>query len=304
MRSATTAAASRSSGERAWKERTERRHYALRLSPLVLVTLAFFVTPFVTLFLYSLGQSTFIKLSFGTSPQNYIDAFTNPLYRELMLRALVIGVVTSVICIIVAYPFAYAISLGPLRRRGDVFLFAILITLFSSYVVRVYAWRTLLGSTGVVNQGLDLIGLGPIEALLFSRFSVILTLVNVLVPLAVLPIYSSMTQIDRSLIDSARDLGATPLRAMQRVVIPMSMRGVNPAFALCFIIAAGDYVTPQLVGGSDGQLIGNVIADQFGVAFNWPLGSALAFSLIALMGVVIALWLGLMKALRLTGAPR
>jgi spermidine/putrescine transport system permease protein len=302
--SAATVTAAPASGERPWKERKERRNYALRLLPLILITLAFFVTPFVTLFLYSLGESTFIKLSFGTSAQNYVDAFTTPLYRELMLRALVIGVLTGVICILLAYPFAFAIALGPLRRHGEWFLFAILITLFSSYVVRVYAWRTLLGSKGIVNEGLGLIGLKPIDLLLFSRFSLVLTLVNVLMPLAVLPIYSSMTQIDRSLVDSARDLGATPLRAMQKVVIPMSMRGVNAAFALCFIIAAGDYVTPQLVGGANGQLIGNVIADQFGVAFNWPLGSALAFSLIALMGIVIALWLGLMRLLGLTGERR
>jgi spermidine/putrescine transport system permease protein len=292
------------SRERAWHERRERRNYLLRLSPILLFTLAFFLTPFVTLFLYSFGESTFIDLSYGSDPQHYVSAFTDPLYRRLLLRALAIGVVTSVLCIALAYPFAYAITLGPLRRRGTWLLFAVVITLFSSYVVRVYAWRTLLGSEGIVNEGLRLVGIGPIDLLLFSRFSVVLTLVNVLIPLAVLPIYSSLAQIEPSLVESARDLGAPPARALRRVVLPLSMRGVNAAFALCFIVAAGDYVTPQLVGGANGQLIGNVIADQFGVAFNWPLGSALAFSLIASMGAVILIWLLLMRVLGLRGARR
>jgi spermidine/putrescine transport system permease protein len=292
------------SSERAWRERRELLHYAARLSPLVLFTLAFFLTPFVTLFLYSLGESTFIKLSFGTSPENYLDAITNSLYRELIGRALLIGVLTGVICVVLSYPFAYAITLGPLRRRGEWFLFAILATLFSSYVVRVYAWRTLLGSEGIVNEGLRLLGLEPVKLLLFSRFSLVLTLVNVLIPLAVLPIYSALTQVDRSLIESARDLGATPWQALRKIVIPLSMRGVNAAFVLCFIIAAGDYVTPQLVGGANGQLIGNVISDQFGVAFNWPLGSALAFSLVFMMGVVIVLWLALTRVLGLSRPRR
>lgn len=292
------------SSERAWRERRDLLHYGLRLSPLVLFTLAFFLTPFVTLFLYSLGHSTFIELSFGTSPDNYLEAIRNPLYRELIGRALLIGVLTGVLCVLLSYPFAYAITLGPLRRRGDWFLFAILATLFSSYVVRVYAWRTLLGSEGIVNEGLRLVGLEPVKLLLFSRFSLVLTLVNVLIPLAVLPIYSALTQVDRSLIESARDLGATPWQALRKIVLPLSMRGVNAAFVLCFIIAAGDYVTPQLVGGANGQLIGNVISDQFGVAFNWPLGSALAFSLVLMMGVVIVLWLALGRALGLSRPRR
>lgn len=290
--------------DRVWQERKSRFGYLLRIGPLLGFTLVFFVTPLVTLFLYSLGTSTFIKLSFGTNLDNYADAFTTPLYRTLFLRAILVGLITGIICVLVAYPFAYAITLGPLRRRGEWFLFAVVITLFSSYVVRVYAWRTLLGSNGVVNEGLKLVGLDPIELLLFSRFSVVLTLVNVLVPLAVLPIYSSLSQVDHSVVDSARDLGATRAQALQKIVLPLSMKGVSASFALCFIIAAGDYVTPQLVGGAGGQLIGNVISDQFGVAFNWPLGSALAFSLLALMGVVVCLWILAVRLLKLTEPRR
>jgi spermidine/putrescine transport system permease protein len=117
----------------------------------------------------------------------------------------------------------------------------------------------------------------------------------------VLPIYSALAQVDPALIESARDLGASRLQAVRRVVLPLAIRGVNAAFAVCLIIAAGDYVTPQLVGGANGQMIGNVINDQFGVAFNWPLGSALAFILLALTGLVFALWMLLMRTLGLRG---
>ena len=135
----------------------------------------------------------------------------------------------------------------------------------------------------------------------FSRPAVILTLVNVLLPLAVLPMYSALHQVDPTLLEAARDQGATPRQALQKVVLPLSERGITAGFALCFVLAAGDYVTPQFVGGVDGQQIGNVIADNFGVAFNWPLGAALSFILILFMGAVVALWIAVPTLFGLRG---
>jgi ABC-type spermidine/putrescine transport system permease subunit I len=129
------------------------------------------------------------------------------------------------------------------------------------------------------------------------------TLVNVLVPLAVLPLYSSLANVDRDNLEAARVLGASPVRTFWTVTLPLSIRGVQAAFAVCFIIAAGDYVTPQLVGGPSGQMIGNVISDQFGLSFNWPLGSALAFLLVAAMGVTVWCFVVLCKALGLRDRP-
>jgi spermidine/putrescine transport system permease protein len=260
------------------------------MTPLALFTLTFFLVPLGALFAYSLGTSTAISISFGHNLENYSKALTDPFYLRLTGRALANGAMVGLISVALAYPFAYAITLGPLRRKGEAFLLLVLISLFASYVVRVYAWRTLLGSEGIINGALSYVGIGPLTFLLFSRTAVVLTLVNVLVPLAVLPIYSSLVQVDRSLLEAARDQGAGPLRSVVRVALPLSTRGLNAAFALCFIIAAGDYVTPQLVGGTSGQQIGNVIADQFGVSFNWPLGAALSFVLLLFAGIVVTMW--------------
>jgi ABC-type spermidine/putrescine transport system permease subunit I len=269
---------------------------------MALFTLTFFLVPLAALFAYSLGHSSAIKVSFGHSLANYSRALSDPFYLSLFGRALTNGLMVACISVLLAYPFAYAITLGPLRRRGELLLLAVLVSLFASYVVRVYAWRTLLGHEGILNTALSYGHLGPVSFLLFSRPAVVLTLVNVLVPLAVLPIYSALAQVDRSLLEAARDQGASPMRSILKVALPLSTRGVHASFALCFIIAAGDYITPQLVGGTAGQQIGNVIADQFGVSYNWPLGAALSFLLILFMGAIIAVWVGSWRLLGLRGA--
>jgi spermidine/putrescine transport system permease protein len=283
-------------------QRVARRWYVVRLSPLVLFLAVFFVAPFVILLLYSFGRSSIVSLSFGTNLDNWSTVLTDGFYRRLLVRTVVTGVIVGITSVVLAFPFAYAITLGPLRKRAEFLLFAVLITLFSAYVVRIYAWRTLLGRNGIINETFGVIGLGPYDFLLFNQPAVVLTLVNVLVPMAVLPIYSSLAQVDPALVEAARDAGAGPIRTLTAVTIPLASRGINAAFALCFLIAAGDYVTPQFVGGIDGQMLGNVIAEQFGTAFNWPLGSALAFFLIAVMAVVIGAWLVFMRLLGFRGS--
>jgi spermidine/putrescine transport system permease protein len=275
--------------------RVARRWYAVRLGPLVAFLAVFFVTPFVILFLYSFGRSSIVSLSFGANGENWSSVLTDEFYRRLLVRSVVIGVIVGLVSVVLAFPFAYAITIGPLRRRAESLLFAVLITLFSAYVVRIYAWRTLLGRNGIINEAFDAVGLGPYDFLLFNQPAVALTLVNVLIPMAVLPMYSALAQVDPALIEAARDAGAGSIRTLTSVTIPLASRGINAAFALCFLIAAGDYVTPQFVGGIDGQMLGNVIAEQFGTAFNWPLGSALAFLLVGVMASVIGAWLLLMR---------
>ena len=174
----------------------------------------FFLTPFVILFLYSFGRSSIVSLSFGTNLDNWSTVLTDEFYRRLLVRSVVTGVIVGVLSVILAFPFAYAISLGPLRRHAELFLFAVLVSLFSAYVVRIYAWRTLLGRNGIINETFGVVGLGPYDFLLFNQPAVVLTLVNVLVPMAVLPIYSSLAQVDPALIEAARDAGAGSLHTL------------------------------------------------------------------------------------------
>jgi spermidine/putrescine transport system permease protein len=281
------------------------RSFLIRIGPAGAFVLAFTLVPLGVLFAYSFGRSTFVSLEFGTTLDNYRAAFESDLYPELIFRSVWIGLAAGLLSVGLAYPFAYAITLGPLRRRGDLFLFIALVSLFSAYIVRVYAWRTLLGRSGAINSGLEALGITdrPLEFLLYNRFAVVLTLVNVLVPLAVLPLYSSLASVDRNLLEAARNLGASPIRTFWKVTLPLSIRGVQSAFALCFIIAAGDYVTPQLVGGARAQMLGNTIASKFGVAFDWPLGSALAFLLVTAIGLTIVAFVILCRLLGLRERP-
>jgi spermidine/putrescine transport system permease protein len=280
------------------------RPFAIRISPAALFVVAFLVIPIGVLFAYSFGRSTFVALEFGTSLDNYRRGLDSSLYRTLIWRSVGIGVVVGALSVALAYPLAFAITLGPLRRRGETVLFLVLLSLFSAYIVRVYAWRTLLGDNGAINSALRSLGLGDgLHFLIYNQFAVVLTLVNVLVPMAVLPLYSSLAGVDRSTLEAAQDLGASKARTFLKITLPLSIRGVQGAFALCFIIAAGDYVTPQLVGGTRAQMLGNSIASQFGVAYDWPLGSALAFVLVLAFAVVLAAVVAISRALGLKERP-
>jgi spermidine/putrescine transport system permease protein len=280
------------------------RPFALRIAPAAGFVLVFLVVPLGILFAYSFGRSTFVDLEFGTSLDNYRSALESTLYRTLILRSIKVGLLVGAISVVLAYPLAFAITLGPLRRHGETILFLVLLSLFSAYIVRVYAWRTLLGENGAINSALRSIGFGGgLDFLIYNQFAVVLTLVNVLVPMAVLPLYSALAGVDRNVLEAAEDLGASKTRVFLRITLPMSIRGVQAAFALCFIIAAGDYVTPQLVGGARAQMLGNSIASQFGVAFDWPLGSALAFTLVLTLALVLLVLFWLSRALGLKDRP-
>jgi spermidine/putrescine transport system permease protein len=280
------------------------RPFAIRITPAAIFVLVFLVVPLGVLFAYSFGRSTFLALEFGTTLDNYRRGLESGLYRTLIWRSVGIGALVGAVSVALAYPLAFAITLGPLRRKGETVLFLVLLSLFSAYIVRVYAWRTLLGQNGAINSALRSLGLGDgLHFLIYNQFAVVLTLVNVLVPMAVLPLYSALQGVDRSVLEAAQDLGASRARTFRKVTLPMSIRGVQAAFALCFITAAGDYVTPQLVGGARAQMLGNSIASQFGVAYDWPLGSALAFVLVLAFVVVLVGVLALSRAIGLKERP-
>jgi spermidine/putrescine transport system permease protein len=175
----------------------------------------------------------------------------------------------------------------------------VLISMFSGYLVRIYAWRTILGKEGLLNAALLQLGLvrEPLTFLIFSQWAVVITLVGILIPLAVLPIYSSMSNVSREHLEGARDLGSKGWHLHRTILIPMVLPGLSTAFAIAFILAVGDFVVPAMVGGTQGLMIGNVVADQFkGIGSNWPLGAALAFLILVL---VVAVYLAVTRLIRL-----
>ena len=189
----------------------------------------------------------------------------------------------------IAYALAYAITFR--IKRGVLVLVLLMAPMFASYVVRVFAWKLILGPTGFVNRGLAELGIieEPLRFLLYGRFAVTLTLTTILIPLAMLPIYSALQNVPRDLLEASRDLGEPPLRTFLRVTLPLTSSAVTAAFVFVLLLAGADYLTPQLVGGSSGFLVGRAIADQFGPAGDFPLGGALSFVTLIAFALVIVL---------------
>ena len=230
---------------------------------------------------------------------NYVEVFTSPVYTRLIIRSIAIGFGTGLLSVLVVYPLAYTMVFRFFKYR-DLLLFLLAISLFSNYLVRIYAWRSILSSNGLVSYLLMTIGLvhDPRYYLLYSAWGVILVLLNVYIPYATLPIYSALLNVDRDVIDAAGDLGAGPIRAFIDVTLPLSMPGVVGSFIFIFLLSAGDFVTPALVGGKNGMMIGNVVSTQFGIVSNWPLGSAMVFSTILVFLVIFSVALLLRQAAR------
>jgi spermidine/putrescine transport system permease protein len=267
------------------------------LLPATLFYAVFFFAPMVFLLVLSFWQAQGFNLIPDFTFANYQRIATSALYQTLIVRTVIVGLSTACIVVPLAFVLAYLMRFV-LERRGQILLQLVLLSLFSGYLVRIYAWRTILGKQGLLNSALEWLGLieEPLEFLIYSNFAVVVTLVGLLLPLALLPIYSSMTNVSRDYLEVARDLGSRRMHLVRTVLLPMTLPGVGAAFAFSFLLAAGDFVTPALVGGTQSIMIGNVIADQFrGVGSNWPLGAALAFVMIV---IVMLIYLVVMRLLR------
>ncbi len=263
-----------------WKALDPEEIRGLRLlSPTFLYTLAFLVGPVLVVVAYSFWTQTYLTFDHTFTLENYRVALTEPIYRDLLLRSLYIAFTVSLVTVIFAYPIAYYISFHGGSRKG-LLLFLITIPFWSGYLLRVMAWKVILGYKGVLNTALIGIGLvdKPVESLLYSSTAVIVTLIHAWAVFAILPIYVSLEKLDHSLLEAATDLGDGPVRRFLRVTLPLSMPGVIGALLIVMIPTVGDFVTPKLVGGPEGHMIANAIQTQFGRASNWPLGSALTIT--------------------------
>ena len=266
------------------------------ISPAFLFTFFLLAVPLIATFAYSFWTQVYLELDKTPTLVNYVQAWTEPIYRLLMLRSLWISMTVTLVTVVLAYPLAYFIAFHVKKNQG-LWLFLVTIPFWSSYLLRVFAWKIILGYNGVLNSGLIAMGVitEPLEVLLYNPASVIITLAHAWAAFAILPIYVSLRKIDPQLLEAATDLGDG--RRFIRVTLPLSMPGVIGACLVIFIPTVGDYVTPALVGGTDGLMIGNMIQVQFGKAGNFPLGAALAMSAmlvvasISLLFVVVARYL-------------
>jgi spermidine/putrescine transport system permease protein len=257
------------------------------LAPAFLVFLGLFVAPLVYFFVISFWSVRARMMRPDRTLNNYIATWTE--YGGTLANTILLALAIALSTTILAFGFAYVIRFRA-GRFGNALLFLTLITLFGGYLVKIYAWKSILGRDGILN--LALINLNiiaePLSALIYSANGIVVTLTYFLLPFAVLPIYSNMRAIQEATLEASRDLGASPWKTMSTIVIPQCERGILVAFMFAFLISVGDYVTPRFVGGG-AAMMGNFIETQFSFGFNWPRGSAMAFTTLAvsLLTVII-----------------
>jgi spermidine/putrescine transport system permease protein len=267
------------------------------LIPALAVFTGLFVLPVGALFVVSFWTVRARMMRPDFTLANYAETFRD--HSGMLLTTLGMAAMVAVLTTLLAFGFAYAARFRA-GRWADLMIFLTLITLFGGYLVKIYAWKSILGRDGILNGALMGLGLvdEPVQALIYSQGAVVLTLTYFLLPFAILPIYGALRSIPDSHLAAARDLGAGPWRAVRDVVLPQVERGVAVAFTLSFLIAAGDYVTPRFVGGG-ASLMGHVIETKFSVGFNWPLGAAMSFTLMgSALLVCVAARLAYRRAVR------
>lgn len=261
-------------------------HQSLLLVPSLLIVGLLFVAPLAMLFVISFWQVSLFDMVPSFSFENYAKVLTR--YGGTVTFTLLISATIAFVATVVGFGFAYAIRFHA-GRFGPTCLFLALLTIFGGYLIKIYAWKTILGVSGIVNSALLALGLTnkPVEALIFSPAAVVITLCHYLLPFAILAIYGSLRGVETVTLDAARDLGAPPARVLSRIVLPQCQIGLMAAFGLCFLLSAGDYVTPQLVGGTTSSMMGMFIQSQFGLQLNAPLGSAMSFAVLGLCVLVL-----------------
>jgi spermidine/putrescine transport system permease protein len=256
--------------------------------PNVLFLAVFCVAPLAVLFSYSFFQVDFVAIVREPTLANYARVLESATYRSLVVKALMYGIGIAAVCSVIAYPLAFFIA-----KRVKVYkaalLTLLLIPLYTGDLIRIFAWRVVLGAEGVLNSLLMWLGIirEPIWVLLFSPFSTVVVLTYNYLPFMVLPLWAAIEAMDDSYLEAAMDLGCRRTATFFKVVLPLTGAGLIAGFMMVFVLVVGDYLTPQLIGGSSGVTVTSAIHDMFGAAFDWPTGSALAWVLLTAMAAFI-----------------
>ncbi len=264
------------------------RRYAM-LAPLLVSTILAVVLSLGLIVALSFQTVDVSRLFTTLTTDAYAENLGEPLFWRLLLRSIVIALAVTIATIVLAYPVAYFISFR-VRKHKTALLFLASAPFFTSYLLRIFAWKIILGYNGILNGLLMHLGLigQPLEYLVYRPSTVVVALVHAYLAFAILPIYVGLERIDRNLVEAAADLGAGPVRNFLRITLPLSMPGVISAALLIFVPTVGDYITPTLIGGPDGSMVANLIQSAFGKANDWPAGSAMSVATIAVVAVPLA----------------
>ncbi|MBD3765607.1 MAG: ABC transporter permease [Rhodobacterales bacterium] len=276
----------------------EGRSGLLLISPTLLYALLLLAAPLGTVLLFSIftdgrtptGAKTVLAIP---TLQNYVEVWTNQIYQRLMMRSLSVSLSVTLVTVALAYPVAYFVSFHVAPSKKSLWLFLITIPFWTSYLIRVFLWKVILGYNGVINSGLMSLGIisEPITAINYNVQAMVMTLAHAYAPFAILPIFVALEKIDRSLLEAGQDLGESRFMTFVRVTLPLSMPGVIAAVLIVFIPTVGDYVTPDLIGGGKLPMIANVIELQMLKQNNKALGSAVAVSAMLIVALVTLVFL-------------
>ncbi|MBB4287327.1 ABC transporter permease [Roseospira goensis] len=268
----------------------DRRPWLLLSPALASVTLLLVIpTLFIVVYSFWLRTATGAE-QVGFFLDNWEEVLTDRFYRDILLQTLRIAAISTVICALVGYIPAYFIAYTPTRHKA-LLLLLLMLPFWVSYIIRTMSWINILGVSGAVNSALLWAGLvdEPIQ-MLYNEATVILGLVHFLLPFMILNIYVSLDGIDRSLTDAARSLGCTGWQAFREVTLPLSVPGLAAGSLLCFVLGAGTYITPMVLGGPTNAMFANLVFEAIVTQLNWPLGSALSLLLLALLGALVMVY--------------
>ena len=275
------------------------------IAPTLLIVLGMMLVPLIAIVIVSFWTQTGFELDTTLTLDNYALMLQpeGKLYRILIVKSLGMSLLATTAIVLLAYPMAYFMAFR-IQRGKLIWIILLTVPFWTSYLLRVFAWKVILGFNGVINSGLKSLGLieKPLEFLLYNPASVTITLAHAWAAFAVLPIYVSLEKIDRSYLEAATDLGDSKWKRFWRITFPLSLPGTIAAILLAFIPIVGDYITPTLVGGPSGIMIGNSIVTQFIKANNAPLGAALSCVMMLAITLCVCLFLAVIGKKRLKGA--
>ena len=244
--------------------------------------------PLLTILAYSFFKDGYLTVIREFTLENYRAVWTDPIFHKIMLRSLGVAGLVTVVTVALAFPVAYFLSFAVDPGRKSMWLFLITIPFWTSYLIRVFLWKVILGYNGVINSGLKTLGIieQPLTFILYNVNAMVITLAHAYAPFAILPIFIALEKIDRSLLEAGRDLGESRLMTFWRVTLPLAMPGVLAAVLIVFIPTIGDYATPALIGGGKIPMIANMIQAQMLDLDNRPRGSALAGTAMLIVAVL------------------
>lgn len=255
--------------------------------PLVWVAV-FLVAPYLFLFCFSFWSVHSQRIVHQWNLNNYRQLLQNPVYLQVLLRSMRIAGMVTLLSLALSFPLAYFLSFRAYARK-ELLYQLVIIPLWVSYLVRAYAWKTILGSDGVLNTLLQYTGVAqhPVEFFLYSPFAVVLTLTHIYTPFAFLPIYAALEHIPRNLVEASQDLGASGFRMFRTVIFPLALPGVLAGATFAFVLSLGDFLAPLLLGGPSGIMISNVVVSLFGAAYDWPLGATISLSMLVFVVLLL-----------------